>query len=188
MLFEIDKVKIALPKIETGLRKYQDIMAMLNIVNVSLDKDFQKMYNGFYRVRQRKPEFYEVYYSYMEKLKGNSVSFEEVIKHLYNELGRIEPSFSSKLVATIDDSKPVWDIHVLNNLALKQPPYFSGSDEEKLMRIDKLIDLYNKITDWYTVALNENSVIEAIKLFDEYYPHADISKIKKIDLILWQLR
>ena len=66
MFFETEKVKIALPKIETGLRKYQDIMTMLNKVNVSLDKDFQRMYNGFYRVRQRKPEFYEVYYAYMD--------------------------------------------------------------------------------------------------------------------------
>ena len=188
MLFETEKVKIALPKIETGLRKYQDIMTMLNKVNVSLDKDFQRMYNGFYRVRQRKPEFYEVYYAYMEKIKGNSVSFEDVIRHLYTELGRIEPSFSSKLVATIDDSKPVWDIYVLNNLDLKQPPYSSGSDEAKLRRVEKLIDLYSKITDWYSVSLDDSSVIEAIKLFDDCYPDADISKTKKIDLILWQTR
>ncbi len=188
MLLETEKVKIALPKIEIGLRKYQDIMTVFNNVNVSLDKDFQRMYNGFYKVRQRKPEFYEVYYAYMEKIKGNSVSFEDVIRHLYTELGRIEPSFSSKLVATIDDSKPVWDMYVLNNLGLKQPPYSSGSNEAKLRRVEKLIDLYSKITDWYSVALDDSSVIEAIKLFDDCYADADISKTKKIDLILWQSR
>lgn len=67
----------------------------------------------------------------MERMKKVNVSFEEVLQYLYSDLGRVEPSFSSKLVATIDDSKPVWDVHVLNNLGLKQPYYTSKSEEAK---------------------------------------------------------
>lgn len=43
----------ALLKVEPGLKKYTNILALLHSVDVSESVDFQKAYNGFYRMRQR---------------------------------------------------------------------------------------------------------------------------------------
>lgn len=178
----ISDVKESLDKIEIGLYKYKDIMNSLYNTNVLKDKEFQKKYNGFYRIRQRTPEFYSCYYGFLEEAKNKKVSFEETINYIWENLGRIEPSFSSKLVATIDPDKPVWDSFVLKNIGLK-PPYYSDRG-----RMNKDILLYKQICKWYDDYLMTEEAKTAIELFDKKYPVASISNIKKIDLILWQTR
>ena len=37
----------------------------------------------------------------------------DVIGSLYVEAGNVEASFSSKMIATIDPEKPIWDQYVL---------------------------------------------------------------------------
>lgn len=172
----------SLEKIEVGLEKYSNIMDRLYKTNTFEDKEFQRKFNAFYRIRQRTPEFYSCYYGLLEDSKTKKVSFEEVIRYIYERLGRIEPSFSSKLVATIDPEKPVWDSFVLKNLGLK-PPYYSDKD-----RLNKNVLLYGKICDWYDDYLQTGEAKEIIELFDKRYPDILISNVKKIDLILWQMR
>ncbi len=172
----------SLDKIEIGLEKYNDIMNRLYNTNALEDKDFQRKFNAFYRIRQRSPEFYSCYYGLLEESKNKKVSFEEVIKYIYEKLGRIEPSFSSKLVATIDPEKPVWDSFVLKNLGLK-PPYYSDKN-----RLNKNILLYKQICKWYDDYLLTDEAKKVIELFDKKYPNVIISSVKKIDLILWQTR
>jgi hypothetical protein len=78
----IDKVNVALEKVKPGLDKYIAIMDRVRQVNVSSDKDFQRMYNGFYRVRQRSEDFYNKYFSYMEENKNNNLSYEKTLEYL----------------------------------------------------------------------------------------------------------
>lgn len=113
MIENVDKndIEIALKKVKSSLEKYIAIIDRLHKVNVNEDKEFQKLYNGFYRVRQRKPDFYELYYDYLENNKCNEVTFEEVIKYIYDNTGRVEASFASKLVANINPNLPIW-IHL----------------------------------------------------------------------------
>lgn len=172
----------SLDKIGSGLEKYNYIMDRLYKTNTFEDKEFQRKFNAFYRIRQRSPEFYNCYYGLLEDSKAKKVSFEEVIRYIHERLGRIEPSFSSKLVATIDPEKPVWDSFVLKNLGLK-PPYYSDKD-----RLNKNILLYDRICDWYENYLQTDEAKKAIELFNKRYPDISITNVKKIDLILWQTR
>ena len=87
---DFSKVNDALNKVEPGLSKYLYIMDKLHRTDVSSDLEFQKRFNGFYRMRQRKPEFYEEYYLFMEKNKNNDVSFEIVLEYLYKLFQRVE--------------------------------------------------------------------------------------------------
>lgn len=59
------------------------------------------------------------YYSLFVSAKKNDVTFEYIIRELYRLTGNVEASFSSKMLATIDASKPVWDKYVLQNLGLE---------------------------------------------------------------------
>lgn len=181
---DINEVEVALLKIKPGLEKYMDIIQRLHKVNVKEDREFQKLYNGFYRLRQRKPEFYEMYYEYLEDNKNNEVEFEEVIKYIYEKTGRVEASFASKLVANINPNKPIWDSVVLGNLKIGKPKQYKKSD----IRIKESIESYNLLEEKYDEILSSNSAKILIDLFDKSYKDTGISDIKKIDFILWQIR
>lgn len=103
----IETAKAIIHTIEPGLRKYQAIMTNFNAVDVSSDAEFQRKFNGFYKVRQRNQSFYNTYYSLMERSKGQPIGFRDILEQLYNDLGRLEPSFSSKLIATINPDMPI---------------------------------------------------------------------------------
>ena len=59
----------------------------------------------------------------LEKLKTTHPTFRDVLDEIHAATGRYEPSFASKLVATIDPSKPLWDVHVLANTNHSPPSY-----------------------------------------------------------------
>lgn len=172
------------PELKKGLEKYVKIMEYLHETDVSADKDFQKLYNHFYRMRQRTPEFYQTYYSYMEKMKNSadSLSFEDVFFYIQKETGRCETSFSSKLLATINPNKPVWDVFVLENLGIKKI-YPTSKDREK-----KIITAYNQICAWYERFFACEDAKQILTIFNEVYPNVNITDTKKVDLFLWQHR
>ena len=166
-------------KIRRGLGKYMRIMALVQKTDVSIDQEFQHLFNGFYRVRQRPAAFYKCYYQFLEAHKNDTlITYEEILLHLYHELGRIEASFSSKLLATICPDRPVWDVYVLQNLGLK-PPYYGDKS-----RFKKVVALYDAICTWY----QSDDAYQKLQEFDLRFPGVQISNTKKIDLILWQTR
>lgn len=179
---DLAKVEDALAKIDTGLKTYLYIMHRFREVDVSKDCRFQTTFNGFYRMRSRKPEFYHEYYECLETNKNSEVSFAQALKHIYEQCNRIEASFCSKLVATINPNLPIWDKFVLTNLGLKAPTYACTN------RIEKCINLYDQIQNWYSEFLTTDDSKQILYFFDAKYPSCPITDIKKIDLILWQMR
>ena len=96
-----------------GLDRYADIMQN---ADPSSD-DFQKLFNGYYRVR-RNDEWRKSYYTLFCKAWKLCYSFDQIVGELYESTGNVEPSFSSKMLATIDSQCPIWDSHVLDKLEL----------------------------------------------------------------------
>ncbi len=183
-LIEYDSSNVDWIKLSIGLTKYSNIMDEVFDVDVSKNELFQKSFNGFYRIRQRPKVFYTTMYEYIETHKHSQVSFEDVLRHFFDKLGRIEASFSSKVAATINPNLPIWDSIILNHLKLKKPGYHLPKDK----RLNQTVDLYNSISKFYTDFLKHKLADKMISDFDEQYPKANISNIKKIDLILWQTR
>jgi hypothetical protein len=175
-------IKHALKKAEPGIKKYLNIMNMVNKVNVSQSEEFQKAFNGFYRMRQRPPIYYEKFYSFMADNKESSPTFENTLRYIHEELGRVEASFSSKLVATINPDLPIWDAVVLKNLNLKAPASY------RKHRIAGTISLYEDIKSWYKKYLDTEEGKMVIELFNGQYPNIGITNIKKVDFVLWQIR
>ncbi|MCH6269363.1 hypothetical protein [Neobacillus citreus] len=158
-----DETKIieALTKAAPGIEKYQKIMDLVHQVDVSRDQEFQKIFNGFYRVRQRTPLFYETFFSFMERNKENPPSFEDTITYIYEQQDRFEASFSSKLVATLNPSMPIWDSVVLKNFGFKQPAYY------KKNRMKEAIGIYTELINKYDTILKHDEGQMIIKLFDK---------------------
>ena len=145
-----------------GLEKYSHIIKHVNQVNIAENREFQKRFNGFYRVR-RDEAWQEQFYGFFETAKVQNPSFDEIIEELYHRTGRIEASFSSKMLANIDDSKPIWDSFVLNALDFKNPL----PSMPKLEQMKRKIEIYHKIDRWYMDYLKTENAQECIAKFNE---------------------
>lgn len=166
-----------------GLNKYDSIMKQVKNTNVSIDADFQRTFNDFYRVR-RNEAWRKVYYEHFENVKCSTPTFASILTHLYDHTRNIEPSFSSKMLATISpEYKPIWDSKVVEILNMK----LVGTTKEE--RLENAIALYANLEKWYENFLKTDKAKECIEAFDRVMPdYEHISKIKKIDSILWSIR
>lgn len=158
-----------------GLDRYEDIIQNID----PSTPNFQKLFNGYYRVR-RNDQWRKSYYTLFCKAWKSCYSFDQIITELYKSTGNIEPSFSSKMLATIDTKKPIWDKYVLNNLGLK----LTGKTQEE--KLQNAIALYVQIESWYEDYFNTKNAKACIKKFDQWLPaYTWMSDTKKIDCLLW---
>lgn len=180
---EKSEIIAAIERARMGIRQYLAIMDLFPIVSVSIDRDFQRQFNAFYRIRQRPEEWYAEYYSFMESKKTAPVRFEEVLDHLNDTLGRYEPSFSSKLAATLDPNEPVWDKYVLQNTGQTTPSYSAGN------KMQRAKEVFRRVREWYSEQMKSQEGQLIVAIFDNLVEEHDrITDLKKIDFVLWQSR
>jgi hypothetical protein len=94
----------------------------------------------------------------------------------------LEASFASKLVATLNPDKPVIDKFVLTNFGLSLPSQYENDREAKAVKIyDELCAAYDELL--------QKPIMNTIRIkFAEQFPWATTTDLKKVDLILWQIR
>ncbi|MEX2214203.1 MAG: hypothetical protein WD768_08755 [Phycisphaeraceae bacterium] len=176
------EVDVALPKVGKGLGQYiwlQNQVATL--IDFHLDATFRRRFNHFYRVRNGKP-WQDSFYGLMGRGRNEHLNFSTVLAELSRATNRIEASFASKLVATLDPTKPVIDAFVLKNVGLRLPLYLAHDRMEKVCAVyDKLI----AIIEGFEESEDGNYLLNS---FRRMYPDATISNVKMIDLVLWQSR
>jgi hypothetical protein len=182
-VMEEEQIVEAIKKARKGITQYLEIMELFPEVNVVDNNDFQRKFNALYRVRQRSREWYLAYFSFMEGHKGSRPTFGDVLDDLYKSTGRYEPSFSSKLVATLDPEQPIWDVWVLTNTGIRVPSYASES------KVEHAKAAYVAIQGWYRQFLNSKDGELVLRVFDRIVPeHARVTDLKKVDFVLWQTR
>ena len=184
-------------KVNNDVEKYIKILDSYNdkAINVSTDRSFQKKYNNFYKIRHPNKEFYKEYYSLMQDYKQTrkKLSFIDTVKYFYR-FGRMDASYVSKLLATINQHLPIWDKYVLQYFKLeppRRPPSYLDQDKRRIFQEKRILlanDVYKEIIQRYGDLLVTNESKKCEKMFDEYYPENSITSIKKIDFIIWQTR
>ena len=180
--FDVNKVFQERLASSMGLDKYKYIMEQVKQIDISVDMDFQRIFNGFYIVR-RNEEWRKTYYEHFESVKNATPTFESIITHLYESTNNIEPSFSSKMLASIYPDKPIWDRYVVQNLNIQ----LTGSTKRE--KLESAITLYSEMEEWYANFLQTAKAEECIEVFDSVLPdYKWMSSIKKIDSILWSIR
>lgn len=98
---DVQQAVAGLRKREKGLITYEKIMTSYKNTNLSNDMTFQRTFNGFYRIR-RNEDWRKFYYENFEKWKNESTpTFPLILETLYRHTGRVECSFSSKMLATL---------------------------------------------------------------------------------------
>ena len=146
MNFDVNKVFQDRLAASMGLDKYLYIMDQVKKTDVSADADFQRTFNGFYIIR-RNEAWRKVYYGLFERVKTKTPTFADILTYLYECTGNIEPSFSSKMLASIFPEKPIWDRYVTQNLGLE----LTGTTKRE--RLENAIALYADIEKWYETFL-----------------------------------
>ena len=163
------------------LERYSYIMNSFRRTDVSQDEAFQKTFTHFYRVR-RNSEWRQVYYRLFEDSKQNTnISFEAILRAIYACTGRIEASFSSKMLATLNPEMPIWDSIVLSKLGMK--PKQNLTKEE---RLSQSVQIYNAIIAWYANFKQTPEARRFAEAFDRAFPeYRGFSELKKIDFLIW---
>lgn len=175
------QIKNAIPRVKAGLEKYLWLQKEFKLRDVIKDREFQRKFNGFYKVR-RNSDWQKVFYELLENNKNRKVSFKDTLAKLYKKTGRMEASFASKLVATINPKMPVIDAVVFKNLGLVLP---SRNTKNRELLID---ERYQHLIKEFSLFLQTEEGKYLIGKFIKEYPRANITEIKMLDFILWQTR
>ena len=182
-------------EIACGLDAYLKTLT-LHDVNVASDSDYQKNFTAYYRVRRDK-EWLKEYYNYMEAHKNDAaLSFEHILRAISSIPHKVrktssnqglatsvEPSFASKMLATIHPDHPVWDSRVVKALNIYIDPSLNG--EEKIMAY---VNAYDQLTREIASFIRTEEGNACIAQFDATFPDLKhVSSFKKIDYYLWNL-
>ena len=142
--------------------------------------EFQRKFTVFYRGR-RNDEWRKKYFQLMTDFEEKKDPiFGEVLLRIYQATGQIEPSFGSKMLATINNNMPIWDSHILKALNFK----LKGKTPE--LKMSNAVVLYDQICCWYNNFLQNETAAEWIETFDKTFTDfTKISSTKKKNFILW---
>ena len=172
-----------------SLKAYMRIISEIQRDDFIATPDFRKMFNGFYRVRQKTAAWYDTYYKLLEEQKKEGRSFREILQCLESVNGTIDVSFVSKMMAAVDPNLPIWDRYVLQDLGLlKRWEKLSGKD--KTQRMDEAERIYEDIKTWYVTFARSKDGMACIAAFDSAMPNykEKLTAVKKIDYLLWSKR
>jgi hypothetical protein len=175
------EIEAALDRLKVGLDRYLWVQGRVRSCDVSVDEEFQRRFDAFYRVR-RGSSWRAQYFLLMESAKQTGIDFPQALVQLNRRTGRIEASFASKLVATLNPATPIIDRFVLQSFDLKLPNW--GSPE----RESKTICVYHAFCGAYETLLQGGNDGEIRRRFDQRPPGSEITELKKVDLVLWQTR
>lgn len=166
-----------------GIDGYAQIQREVCETDVSADTDFQRLYNRFYRVR-RNAEWQSAYYEIMQREKASAdLSFEGILREMHGRTCNVEASFTSKMIATLDPGRPIWDSIVLERLGLK----LKGATAQA--KLENATGVYESIMGWYADYLVTEDAARNIALFDELLPdYSWLTPVKKVDFLLWSSR
>lgn len=158
-----------------------DLKRYLKTLDKTFNDDYKKNFNAYYGVR-RNEEWRKAYYNFFEKNKNNkNITFEEIIRYLHNnpKVQNVEPSFSSKMLATINPNKPIWDKYVLKHLKIRV------KEKDKDKKIKEAISIYKQIEEKYKEYLEDNNIKETINKMKKILSDERITDIKILDYIIW---
>jgi hypothetical protein len=123
----------------------------------------------------------------LEKEKRNhTLKFEDTLRAIFAETkGRVEPSFASKLVATCRPEAPVYDDWVCRNLGIRKPRAY----KPPAVRLQDALEAYEKLIVFYREAMPSAIAGSLASEFDRRFPaFAHFTPVKKLDVLLWQMR
>ena len=173
----------------TAIQKgYDDYLFIMKNIHI-FDDEFKRKFAHFYKLNQGmkntndKKSFFNLL---KECINNNNDNYVDVLNKISEKTGRNEMSFASKIVASVNAQRPVLDKIVLGHFKINRPSY-----GDLKQRISKSINIYNEIEEEYHEFLKSKLGKDLMNIFDKNIKQQrnfKITKIKKLDFILWQTR
>lgn len=155
----------------------------LYLRNVSSDAEYKRKFVGYYRMRFVSQQYRDSFFSLFEAIKnGPDISFVDVARQLSQVDGRHEFSFISKMLHTIDPSRPIYDSQVDQALQIHRT-YLPNIDAK--IRQDE--EILKQISFVYQCLEAASEMVEPLTAFDRIIPNRTMSIAKKLDFLLWAL-
>jgi hypothetical protein len=176
-----DEIQTALSRLQPGLDRYLWLQHHVRLRDVSTDEEFQRCFCRFYRVR-RDFQWRPVYFGLLESSKVRGIDFPAALREINRRTHRIEASFASKLVATLDPTRPVIDQFVLHCFGLRLPTFGTVDREAKTVAV------YDQLCAQYETFMHSPTAAIILERFEDQYPGSNVTPLKKLDLVLWQIR
>lgn len=155
----------------------------LHLRNVAHDSEYRKKFAGYYRMRFVSQQYRDSFFSLLEDIKNNTeLSFVDVARQLSKVDGRHEFSFISKMLHTIDPSRPIYDSQVDQALQINRT--YQPNIELKIRQDEEILKHISFVYGCLETSVN---MIEPLAAFDRIIPNRSMSIAKKLDFLLWAL-
>lgn len=152
------------------------------------NSDFKRVYENFYRLTMAglTPEWKEAYFKTLDSRETN---LEKILNHLYeipNRKGQnsIQFSFATKLIHTIDNTKPIFDSFIGKMVGQKPK---GKTKEDKMQSCGKVYDVLQEV---FASALKDDALLRILEEFRGKFGlsgERNISDEKIFDFLLWGL-
>ena len=148
----------------------------------SVEEFDEKEYSIFYMLNMRSEEWRKNYFCVLNEYRGSKeIDYEVILDKISIDDNRVEASYASKLLATIDSDCPIIDSCVRFVLGIGDA---EGKDFKE--RKKDAIKKYEWLKSFYTNDKYGDFRKKCLKIFNDVISKDDrISKTKKIDFILW---
>jgi hypothetical protein len=173
----------------TVLDRYFRIKRMHNLdKQFVLTPDFQQAYAGYYgMLRFTTQEFRRAYFQLLYEEQNE---LEHILRELYkypapNNINRVEFSFATKLLNTLDATLPIYDVNVARVLNL-EPPRGDTIDA----RIASCLTTYDNLNRSCADLISTPEAIHIVEQVRKLYPdfdELDIPDERVLDIILWKI-
>lgn len=155
----------------------------LHLRNVAHDSEYRKKFAGYYRMRFVSQQYRDSFFSLFEAIKNDTeLLFVDVARQLSQVDGRHEFSFISKMLHTIDPSRPIYDSQV--DQALQIHRTYEPNIELKIQQDEEIL---KQISFVYQCLEASAEMVEPLVAFDQIIPSRSMSIAKKLDFLLWAL-
>ena len=169
------------------LLKRRDVETLLDINSARYDpkmvstKEYQSLFKEYYNVRKGdqfcKPYFELLRHHLEQKTKP---PLKAILLDLYEKTKERHLSFSSKLLATLDDNEPIYDINVATQLCV---PLGSLPAKGWVVEAEKRMDL---LKHKLNAIISSSTWGQQEAAFDTAFPYAiHLSSLRKADLMIW---
>lgn len=153
--------------------------------NIKNNYLFQFVFRSFYRLDNAGlSEIQKI--EYFNLLSKKQVNLKIILEKLYKlknrrGLNTIQFSFATKLLHTIDNNNPIFDVEVSRVISKR----VSGNNKGE--KIDSCIEIYQYIKDIYSYMLKEENIKKLILEFRKKFniDNKIISDVKILDFIIW---
>lgn len=190
MLNEAINLALDDESIERDLLKYSSIMTRFAKGSIAEDATFQRAYRGYWAMNGARlsTAFLDRYFRLMDERRGDTaVEIEEVVNDLWsvpthrNGRKSVQFSFASKLVHTVDPTKPIFDSLVCRFYFLPDP---SGSADARLA---ELVTSYRFLQHEHRRVVDGGLLEPGIRSFRDRFAAAvdGWTDQRVIDVLIW---